>query len=66
MGAYLSANLNANTGLEIGADGVEVNVFGLGVTVGIGGKWTTLQHALRLDWRSLNEPPTYQQQQSFK
>ena len=26
LGAYLSANLNANTGLEIGADGVEVNV----------------------------------------
>lgn len=40
MGAYLSANLNANTGLEIGADGVEVNLFGLDVTVGIGGKWT--------------------------
>lgn len=39
LDVYASANLNANTGLEVGADGVEVNFLGLGVTAGVGGKW---------------------------
>lgn len=37
---YGSANLNANTGAKIGTDGVEVNVLGFGLTLGVGGKWT--------------------------
>ena len=39
LDVYASANLNANTGVEVGADGVEVNFLGLGVTAGVGGKW---------------------------
>lgn len=40
IGLYGSANLNSNTGVQIGWDGIEVNFFGLGVTLGVGGKYT--------------------------
>ena len=38
--AYVSANLNANTGFQAGDDGVEVNLVGFGLTLGVGGRWT--------------------------
>ena len=37
---YAEANLNANTGLKIGTEGVKANFLGLGFTLGVGGKFT--------------------------
>lgn len=39
IGLYGSANLNANTGVQIGADGFELNILGFGLTLGVGGKF---------------------------
>ncbi len=39
-GLQVFADLNANTGIEIGTSGVEVNFQGFGLTLGVGNKWT--------------------------
>ncbi|CAF1395877.1 unnamed protein product [Adineta ricciae] len=37
---YVSAGLNANTGVKAGTGGVQANVLGFGFTFGVGGRWT--------------------------
>jgi hypothetical protein len=37
---YVSANLNANTGIKLGRNGAQFGFLGFGLTLGIGGKWT--------------------------
>lgn len=38
--AFVNANLNANTGVKVGTDGVKVGFLGFGVTLGVGGKFS--------------------------
>ena len=40
FGVYGSANLNLNTGVRVGSDGVEALCLGWGLTLGVRGKWT--------------------------
>ena len=38
--AYLSGNINANTGVKMGSGGFQLNILGWGATLGVGGRWT--------------------------
>jgi hypothetical protein len=37
---YVSAGLNANTGVKVGSEGVQASLLGFGLTFGVGGRWT--------------------------
>lgn len=37
---YACGNLNANTGVKIGRQGLQVGLAGFGITLGVGGRWT--------------------------
>ncbi|CAG2172199.1 unnamed protein product [Oppiella nova] len=36
--AYLSGNINANTGVKMGSGGFQLNILGWGATLGVGGR----------------------------